>query len=90
MRAFQKSASSRRVKVRPYATPAPASPSMRSSRDVPPMFKGRDRGPELVHQHGYAESDRERRDASPEVTHVERTDLRQRLNASLDIDETRK
>ena len=51
------------------------------------LFQGRDRGPELVHQHGYAESDRERRDASPEVTHVERTDLRQRLDTPFDVHE---
>src|SRR5439155_20667686 len=58
-----------------------AAPLQREAR----LFQGRDRGPELVHQHGYAESARERRDASPEVTHVERTDLRQRLNAPFDV-----
>src|SRR5258705_5717478 len=98
MRAFQSSVSSRRVTLRALRH-AGAGLALdaglqrcgaASLKHEARLFQGRDRGPELVRQHGYAKSYRERRDASPEVTHVERTDLRQRLNASLDIDKTRK
>src|SRR5207245_68581 len=49
----------------------------------------RERGRDLVGRHGRAQADRERRDAGTEITHVERADDRERLNAALDLDETR-